>query len=525
MTGKGAGSLWTCSNWKPSVQLIRGLKPTFVFNSVPIDLDRIVTAITHFSDRDLLVVGDIMLDEYLWGEVERISPEAPVQVVDIQRQSYTLGGSGNVVNNLVALGAKVHVSGVIGNDSIGDVLKNELQRMEVGTDGIFFDPNRRTTKKTRIIAANQQVVRLDYETRARITDGLENKIITYVKDNLPIFDAILISDYAKGVLTRRLLAEIIIACKDQDKPILVDPKGSDFSKYRGATAITPNKKEAAMASGLVTGSVEEAGDKFLSELNLEAVLITKGKEGMSLFIKGESPFHIPARVKEVYDVSGAGDTVLASFGLALSSGLTHLEAAILANVAAGIVVGKVGTATASQEELLGALVGDIPFAFSKIRERHELKQVVNYLKAQGKTIVFTNGCFDLLHTGHIHLLKESKKLGDILIVALDTDESVRRLKGNNRPIISQNERAQILSSLDCVDYVTIFSTDELKDLIGDLKPDILTKGSDYQKEEVVGKEIVERHGGKMALIPITEDTSSSKIISNILNKVPSFQGK
>ena len=479
---------------------------------MPIDLEKIITAIHHFSDLRLLVVGDVMLDEYLWGNVERISPEAPVQVVDIRRQNFTLGGAANVVNNLISLGSNVYVAAVIGNDAAGEIIKDEFKRLNVNIDGLFTDTSRPTTKKTRVMAINQQMIRLDYEKREEISRDLEDKINAYIKDNLSIFDAILVSDYAKGVVTRGILTEVI---KKKDGLILIDPKGRDFSKYKGATAITPNIKEAILASGFE--DIEKAARKFLDELDLKVVFITRGKRGISLFERGRPPIHVPARAREVYDVSGAGDTVLATLGLSIASGLTYFEAALLANIAAGIVVGKVGTATVTQEELLDALVSDTPFSASKIKEINQLKQIVNYLKAQGKKIVFTNGCFDLLHVGHIHLLKESKRLGDILIVAIDDDESVRRLKGEARPVINQFERAQILSALDCIDYVTIFSTDQLKDLIKEIRPDILTKGSDYKKEDVVGREIVEGYGGRVALIPVAEGISSSKIINNIVN--------
>ena len=512
LTQKFVGTLHTCDNWRPNLSVIHNIRPVFMFNSMPIDLEKIITAIHHFSDLRLLVVGDVMLDEYLWGNVERISPEAPVQVVDIRRQNFTLGGAANVVNNLISLGSNVYVASVIGNDAAGEIIKDEFKRLNVNIDGLFTDPSRPTTKKTRVMAINQQMIRLDYEKREEISRDLEDKINAYIKDNLSIFDAILVSDYAKGVVTRGILTEVI---KKKDGLILIDPKGRDFSKYKGATAITPNIKEAILASGFE--DIEKAARKFLDELDLKVVFITRGKRGISLFEKDRPPIHVPARAREVYDVSGAGDTVLATLGLSIASGLTYFEAALLANIAAGIVVGKVGTATVTQEELLDALVSDMPFSASKIKEINQLKQIVNYLKAQGKKVVFTNGCFDLLHVGHIHLLKESKRLGDILIVAIDDDESVKRLKGEARPVINQFERAQILSALDCIDYVTIFSTDQLKDLIKEIRPDILTKGSDYKKEDVVGREIVEGYGGRVVLIPVAEGISSSKIINNIVN--------
>ena len=259
LTRTCVGNLHTCDNWKPNLSVIHSLKPVFMFNSVPIDLEKIITAIRHFSNLTMLVVGDVMLDEYLWGNVERISPEAPVQVVDIQRQSFTLGGAANVVNNLVSLGTNVYVAGVIGPDAAGEILRNEFKQINVNIDGLFSDPTRPTTKKTRIVATGQQMIRLDVESRGEISKDLEHKITSYIKDNLSLFDAILISDYAKGVVTNRLLGEIIPVC--EDKLIIIDPKGRGFSKYKGATAITPNSREATIASGLE--DLEKAARKFL----------------------------------------------------------------------------------------------------------------------------------------------------------------------------------------------------------------------------------------------------------------------
>jgi D-beta-D-heptose 7-phosphate kinase/D-beta-D-heptose 1-phosphate adenosyltransferase len=486
-----------------------------------LSLEKAKSIISSFSDRTLLVLGDLMIDEYLWGIVDRISPEAPVQVVDVQNRSYVLGGAGNVVNNLVSLGAKVFVSGVIGQDRNGELLQGELKRLGVKIDGLFVDNIRRTTKKTRIVADGQQVLRIDWETKRDIPPGLEEKIITYVGDTVSRYDAVLISDYGKGVLTGWVLQEVIVACRTQRKRVLVDPKGKEFGKYRGASIITANRKEAAIASGIAIDNEDtlvRVGQGFLKDLELEAALITRGKEGMSLFVHDQSPIHIPAHVREVYDVSGAGDTVLALLGLGTASYLSWLEASYLANMAAGIVVGKIGTASISGDELVDLLATRTPTPRIKIKDLQELKHIVGYLKAKGKSIVFTNGCFDLLHVGHIDLLRKSRAIGDVLIVALDSDESVRKLKGNQRPIISQEERAHILAALDCVDYVTIFPVNSLRDLLRELRPNILTKGSNYRKEEVVGGEILESYGGQVALIPITEGISTSGIISDILKE-------
>ncbi len=517
LTNTCVGSLYSCDSWKPSLETIKHIRPVFLFNSVTLDLDKVIKAIYDFSNHSVLVIGDIMLDEYIFGSVDRISPEAPIPVLDVKRKTHTLGGAANVVNNLVALGAKVYIAGVMGNDATGECLKSEFKKLDIATNGIFCDPNRPTTKKTRIIALGHQMIRMDYESRNEINRNLEDKIINYFKDVFPVCDIVLISDYAKGVVTNRILNEVITTCKNY-KPVLIDPKGKDFKKYKGATGITPNSKEASIASNCE--DVDLAGKKLFDELKLSAVFITKGKRGISLFEKEKPPVHIPAMAREVYDVSGAGDTVLSTLGLGIVSGLTYPESVVLANIAAGMVVGKFGTSTISQAELLDNIVGIVPP--SKIKKRRELKQVIDYLKTQGKKIVFTNGCFDLLHIGHIHFLKESKKLGDILIVALDSDESVRNIKGNGRPVINQIERAQILSALDCVDYVTIFSSKELNFLLKELRPDILTKGSNYRKEQIIESEIIESFGGKVVLIPITKGVSSSKIIHNIINNYSAY---
>lgn len=484
-------------------------------------LETIESIISDFSNRTLLIIGDLIIDEYLWGKVERISPEAPVQVVDIENQSYTLGGAGNVINNLVSLGAKIHAVGVVGMDENGRLLQDELQRLNVETGGILSDGSRRTSKKTRVVGGGQQILRIDWETRRDIHKNLEDMVIHYARDYIPVCDAVLISDYAKGVLTTRVLNEVISNCNTHQKPVLVDPKGKDFGKYRGATIITANKKEAAMAAGTDINSEDElvqVGRKMLRDLKLRAALITRGKEGMSLFVKDESPLHIPAQVKEVYDVSGAGDTVLAVLGLGIACGCSYADASYLANMAAGFVVGKIGTATITQDELMEVVAKRISPAQFKIKGLRELTHIVGHLKAQGKKIVFTNGCFDILHTGHISLLKESKVLGDILIVALDSDDSVRKIKGKGRPIISQNERIQIIASLDCVDYVIVFSTDSLCDLLRELNPHILTKGSNYERGEVMGREIVEAYGGEVKLIPVIKGISTSEIIGNIISR-------
>ncbi len=487
--------------------------------------------ISNFDQCRLLVIGDLMLDEYLWGEVDRISPEAPVQVVAIQKEDFTLGGAGNVVNNAVALGAKVSVVGVIGTGRNGQLLLERFNELDVDTEGIIKESGRTTTQKTRIIAANhanQQVLRIDREKIQDISGPTQKKITRVIEDKMPDIDVVLMSDYGKGLITKDLLSKVTASAKKHKKMIIVDPKGIDFSKYSGVSLLTPNKKEAALASGVEINdesSLEKAANKILENISLDNLLITCGKDGMVLFEKNKTPFRVKAEARQVFDVSGAGDTVLAVFGIAVASGASIQNSVAIANAAAGIVVGKVGTATVSKQELNWALkivtgkggtaTVDNQRLPSKFKDLSELPALVKDLKKKGKQLVLTNGCFDLLHAGHIMLFSASKQLGDILIVAIDDDESVKVLKGSGRPVLNAKERVRILSALDAVDYVVVFSSQELIKLIEIIQPDVLTKGSNYSTTQVFGRERVEALGGKVVLIPVTEDISSTRIIDTI----------
>jgi len=475
--------------------------------------------ISAFKDQAILVIGDLMIDEYLWGNVERISPEAPVQIVDIERTEYTLGGAGNTVRNLASLGASVYVSSVVDNKENGSLITEGLAKINVYTEGLFKDPNRVSSRKTRVMAGHQQVLRIDKETKTPIGRQYENKLIDFIKDNISNFHAIIASDYMKGVLTEKVLSNVIKAAKEANKPIIIDPKGADYRKYVGATIITPNAKEAELASGITiinASDLKEAGIKLLKELETNAILITRGSKGMSLFKKDGGTIDIPAVAREVYDVTGAGDTVVSVLGLGLAAGLSFENAATLSNIAAGIVVEKVGTATVTIGELEDRLE-ERKVRSSKIKTQEEIMEVIQRLRKKEKKIVFTNGCFDLLHIGHIKLLREAKMKGDILIVALNSDSSVRKLKGKKRPVITYSERAQILSALDCVDYVVKFAELTPLTLIKKIKPDVLVKGNDYSKEEVVGKDIVEKYGGRVELIDLVKGKSSSGIVKRIKN--------
>jgi D-beta-D-heptose 7-phosphate kinase/D-beta-D-heptose 1-phosphate adenosyltransferase len=487
------------------------------------DLQELKEIILKFRQRNVLVIGDLMVDEYLWGNVDRISPEAPVQVVDIEKDEYTLGGAGNVVKNLVSLKANVYVASVIDDKEYGSLILRELNKLGVFLGGLFKDSNRISSKKTRIISSanNQQILRVDRETRSPIGKNDEKKIINFVKANIDKFEVIIISDYMKGVLTRKVLKNIIRIARRCYKPTIVDPKGEDYRKYQRSTIITPNKKEAEAASKLPIENEDDLrkiGRKLLEEIKTDAILITRGKEGMSLFENEGKIINIPTRAKEVYDIAGAGDTVVSVLGLGIASGLTFKNSAEIANIAAGIVVGKVGTATVTGQEIFEYYNQQSAHFSDKLKEIEELKSIVEQEKAKGKTMVFTNGCFDLLHVGHIKYLREAKLLGDILILGLNSDNSVRRLKGNKRPLVPEKDRAHILSALNCIDYITIFDEDTPLELIMELKPDILVKGKDYKKSEVVGWEVVKSYGGRIELIDLVQDVSTSAMIDKILGK-------
>ncbi|HEX9080131.1 MAG TPA: D-glycero-beta-D-manno-heptose-7-phosphate kinase [Desulfuromonadaceae bacterium] len=475
----------------------------------------------RIADIRCLVIGDLMLDEYLWGKAERISPEAPVQVVDVLREELRLGGAGNVANNLVALGAQVTVCSVIGDDENGRALLDALGRLAITGDAIFRDPSRRTSRKTRVVAAHQQIVRIDRETREPLAAGAEERICGWIAASGGAFDVILLSDYHKGVLTRGVIEAAIAAARRERIPVLVDPKGSDFARYHGVTIMTPNRKEAEIASGIAIRdpeSLERAARAIMDAAGLDHLLITRSEEGMSLFSRSGAAVHIPTVAREVFDVSGAGDTVLASLAVGMAAGLGMGESARLANTAAGIAVAKLGTSTVSPAEIIDAVAQTHRDSDSKIKNLDVLTAIIAAEKGRGKRIVFTNGCFDLLHAGHVKYLQKARGLGDLLVLGLNSDASVRRLKGEKRPLIGEDERAHILAALDCIDYVVLFDDDTPLALITQLKPHILVKGGDYTPEGVVGREVVEAYGGRVELVPFVDGKSTTNIIERVLER-------
>ena len=488
------------------------------------DRKTIESLFSHIGSINCLVVGDLMLDEYLWGKAERISPEAPVQVVDVVREELRLGGAGNVVNNLVALGARVAVCSVVGEDANGVALLEDFNRRAVAVDAIFRDPGRRTSRKTRVVASNQQIVRIDRESRDPLSKEMEEQVCSWISQHAGHFSVILVSDYLKGVLTPRVIETIVSAAAPTGIPVLVDPKGTDYSRYRGATLLTPNRKEAEAASGIAIrdgGSLEQAAGLIMEKAGLGHLLITRSEEGMSLFSRSEEAVHIPTVAREVFDVSGAGDTVLASLAVGVAAGLGMTEAARLANIAAGIAVGKLGTSTVSPDEIINAVALTHSDSDSKIKNLDVLTAIIAAEKARGKMVVFTNGCFDLLHAGHVKYLQKARGLGDLLVMGLNSDSSVRRLKGEKRPLIGEEERAHILAALDCIDYVVLFDQDTPLELITALKPHILAKGGDYTADGVVGKDVVEAYGGRVELVSFVDGKSTTNIIERILERYTS----
>lgn len=461
----------------------------------------------------ILVVGDLMIDHYLWGGCERISPEAPVQVVDIARETTVLGGAGNVINNLVTLGAQVRVAGVIGDDENGHELRTLLSSIGVGDDGLMVQPQRKTSKKSRIIASNQQILRYDKESKDAISEQSETALLEYVNALIETSDIVILSDYGKGVITQNVAQGVIAAAKRFGKKVLVDPKGKDYSKYRGAYLLTPNKKEASEATGIVIkddASLAQALVHLQKTCDLECSMITLSEDGIAIY--DESMRRFPTVAKEVYDVTGAGDTVIASLSFALSCGLSIDEAAPFANHAAAVVVGKIGSATVSLDEI-ESYESSLHQSTSEmhIKTRDEIYALVGRLKQEGKKIVFTNGCFDILHVGHVKYLQEAKSYGDVLIVGLNSDSSVRKLKGPSRPVNTEADRATILAALESVDFVVIFSEETPHDLIQNIAPDILVKGGDYEGKQVVGAEFAK----ELKLVRFVDGKSTTETIKRI----------
>ncbi len=461
----------------------------------------------------IAVIGDLMIDHYIWGSCERISPEAPVQVVGVNKESSVLGGAGNVVSNLIALESKVDIYTVLGKDQNAKKVTNLLEDIGANCCAVIFENGRKTTQKSRVIASNQQIIRLDDESRQAITDVSISKLILQLQKNILNYDAILLSDYNKGVLTPSFTEQVIIIAKSHNILVLVDPKGNDYLKYKGATLLTPNKKEASLAINIDISNMqtlEKVGFELKNRLDLTYSIITLSEEGIAIFDKDTTI--VPTVAREVYDVTGAGDTVLASLGVALCSGLNIQASCEFANKAAAVVVAKVGSATATLSEIEeyehSLNKGQIE---SKIKNSAQIQRITSRLKQQGRKIIFTNGCFDILHRGHASYLQKAKELGDILIVGLNSDASITRLKGESRPINILEDRAFLLSALESVDFVVAFTEDTPYNLIQHIYPHILVKGADYKGKEVIGSDLAD----EVRLIEFVDGKSTSATIAKM----------
>ena len=470
----------------------------------------------RLSGATVLCVGDIMLDRFVEGRVDRISPEGPIPVLTVERTRLMPGGAGNVVANIAGLGARAVLVTVVGDDPEGEEI-SELLRAHAASVVAHLHKagDRRTSVKTRYIAAGQQLLRADREDCDPLNSSDEAAVLQKTAAVAPGCAAVILSDYGKGVLGDRLIAAVIEAARAARVPVVVDPKGKDYARYRGATLVTPNQAELAEASGLPTAGEDEvvaACRAVMDGCGVAGILATRGGRGMTL-VAGDDVQHLPARAREVFDVSGAGDTVVAAVAAGLAAGAPLALAARLANVAAGIVVGKTGTAVARAEDVVAALrEGALHDAEVKIVASDRAAEQVDSWRRRGLRAGFTNGCFDLLHPGHVSLLRQARAACDRLVVGLNSDESVRRLKGERRPLQDEAARAAVLASLASVDLVVIFGEDTPIDLINALKPDLLVKGADYKEEEVVGAAEVRGWGGELLLADILEGSSTSELI-------------
>ena len=461
----------------------------------------------------VLVIGDVMLDRYWTGSVKRISPEAPVPVVEAKDIEERVGGAGNVALNISSLGGDAGIVGFIGKDEDGTCLEEILKEEGVVTNLEVTDC--RTITKLRILSQHQQLLRVDFEKGyARHSKESMNKSVMELIDG---YQALIISDYGKGTLSD--VARLIEIAKSKGIPVLVDPKGTDFSKYYGATLITPNMKEFELVVGKCSSEseIQVKAMKLANSLSVDAILITRSEKGMMLVTNSGHSEKVATVAKEVFDVTGAGDTVIAVMGMALAANYSYMDSMVLANAAAGVVVGKIGTASLSKEELYQAMheVSDIKYG---VLSESLLLREVKGARLQGEKIVMTNGCFDILHAGHVSYLKAARAKGDRLIVAVNDDESISRIKGPSRPIVTLENRMSVLSALDCVDWVISFSEDTPYRVIKKLLPDILVKGADYHVNDIVGSDEVINNGGKVETIDLVPSCSTSMIIQSIVDK-------
>jgi D-beta-D-heptose 7-phosphate kinase / D-beta-D-heptose 1-phosphate adenosyltransferase len=478
--------------------------------------DTLLSLLSRFSEARVAVIGDVMLDRYVYGSVQRISPEAPVPVLRIEREIAMAGGAGNVAQNIAALGGHVALVGAVGDDAAASEIVALLQSDAHIQPWLSKETVRSTTVKVRYVAQSQQIMRADNESTQHVAATTQAEILNKIKDIAKSHNVFLLSDYGKGVLSGNLAPALIDFVRQSGGQVVVDPKGKDYEKYSGADVVTPNHHELAEASRMPTDSDDEviaAARSLLDRIDMKAVIATRGPRGMALVDRSGGTLLVPAVTRDVFDVSGAGDTAVATLAVALSAGISLQDAMVLANSAAGIVVGKLGTATCSVAELAASLAAPTrPTPEDKIVDASDLKRRVIQWRQTGKKIGFTNGCFDLLHPGHVSLFQQAKATCDRLVVALNDDNSVRRLKGNDRPVNSERSRAIVIASLADVDLVTIFADNTPLSLIKAIRPDVLIKGADYALNEVVGGDFVRSYGGKIVLAELSHGFSTTNIV-------------
>ena len=483
-----------------------------------------------FSNIQVLCVGDVMLDRFVQCDMERISPEAPVPILRLRGTREMLGGAGNVASNVAALGGTVVLAGLVGMDAAGDAVRRLLHGLPRLVSAAVDTPGRPTTCKTRFIAANQQVVRADEESQAAAGPAEEAALLDAVRAWIGRVGAVVLADYGKGALTPALVAQVVALARLAGVPVFVDPKSPDFSRYRGATCITPNLKELAAASGMAvdgTDAVLRAARHVLGQAAADAVLVTRSEKGMTLVEASGTVQSVPARARAVFDVSGAGDTVIAAMALCVAAGRTLAQAMHIANAAASVVVSKPGTATATVPEVLRELgardedqIGDTGAPEPDgVRPLPEVQALVARWKGQGLKVGLTNGCFDILHPGHVSLLAQARAGCDRLVVALNTDASVQRLKGPSRPVNPLNGRARVVAALRHVDAVVAFDEPTPLELIRSLLPDVLVKGADYTLDQVVGADVVQAAGGRVLLASLVPGVSTTGIVARMREPV------
>ncbi len=491
--------------------------------------EKLLKIVTNLGSPKVLIVGDFMLDVYTYGDALRISPEAPVPVLKVTKTTHSCGGAGAVTANLTALGAKPLCMGVVGEDQNGKTLKKMLAETGADISGLLTVSDRPTISKQRLIGLaqhrhQQQLFRMDQESTEPLSNKQYEEIMQIYRDKLAQADIVCLQDYDKGLLRLDICRKMIELAREAGKKVLIDPAlAADYSKYARATLITPNRQESSLAVGLEIKTIDHAAgaaEQLAQKLLLEAVVITLDKEGAYLKA-GKVSELIPTRPRNVYDVTGAGDMVLATLAIALAAGCDYKTAVQLSNITSGIEVEKFGVATVTVDEIVNEIVSQNRGKGGKVRSIDSLLQELAWCRTQKQTVVFTNGCFDVLHTGHIELLRFCKSLGDILVVGLNSDSSTRTIKGPDRPINNQHDRAAVLAALETVDYVTVFDQPEPLDLIKSVKPDVLVKGKDWQQKGIVGADFVESYGAKVVFAPLVEGKSSTTIIE----KIKSFAAK